>query len=254
VNPTQSNLVVLATYNEIDNIPRLIEALLLIHPPFDILVIDDNSPDGTGRWCEAQAARQPRIRYLHRPNKLGLGSAALAGFQFALEHQYEVIVTMDADWSHDPQVIPAILERLKGAKNSPDPVDVVVGSRYVPGGRIIGWPWYRYLISWLLNAYARTLLRLAVQDCSGGFRCYRASALERLDLTQVGSKGYAYLEEILWSLNSSGAKIVEHPIVFQNRQFGQTKLGMREATSALWNISQLFWRKPRLTAGGADTG
>ncbi|MEO8498975.1 MAG: polyprenol monophosphomannose synthase, partial [Planctomycetota bacterium] len=171
--PTRT-LVVVATYNEIENLPRLVDEVFQHAPDVDLLVIDDNSPDGTGDWCDEHTRHEPRLACLHRPGKLGLGSAAIAGFQYAIEREYEFVVTMDADFSHQPKHLPALRV---GVEPEGAAFDVMIGSRYVAGGGIAGWPLYRRLMSRTINTYARWLLGLHVNDCSGAFRCYRVSKL-----------------------------------------------------------------------------
>lgn len=232
-------LVVIATYNEIENLPRLIEQLLIHAPAADILVIDDNSPDGTGRWCDHFAAQQFRVRCLHRPGKLGLGSAAIAGFQYALARDYELILTIDADFSHPPQYVPQLVQAVASEDRE---VDVAIGSRYVVGGGIEGWPFYRRLMSRAMNTYARTLLGLSVHDVSGAFRCYRTEVLRQIDFADFLSTGYCYLEEILWRLKRTHARFHEVPFVFVDRQLGQTKINLREAVSAVFIILRLGLR------------
>ncbi len=226
-------LVVVATYNEIENLPRLVDEIFDHAPHVDLLVIDDNSPDGTGKWCDERAAEDARVRCLHRESKLGLGTATMAGFRFAIDHDYELVLTMDADFSHPPKHIPEILACIEDESES---ADVVIGSRYTRGGGIEGWPFYRRLMSRAVNFYARWLLRLKPRDCSGAFRCYRMEMLRRIDLDEIRSRGYSYLEEILWRLNKLDARFAESPIVFVDRQAGQTKINTREAFVALLMI------------------
>ncbi len=242
-------LVVIATYNEIQNLPPLVGEIRHYCPEADILVIDDNSPDGTGTWCDRQAAEDARLRCLHRPGKLGLGSALVAGLRYAIDHGYQYAVTLDADFSHPPRFLPELLARMQRPSSGADepaekdvPPDVVIGSRYVPGGAVEGWPLPRRLMSRVVNAYARLLLALPVRDCSGGFRCYRVEALRRVDLNRVLSPGYAFLEEILWRLRRSGARLAETPIVFVDRQAGRSKINVAEAVSAVWLIFRLWVR------------
>jgi dolichol-phosphate mannosyltransferase len=200
-------LVVLATYNEIENLPGLVDAIEQALPDADILVIDDNSPDGTGRWCDERAVADGRLHCLHRKAKEGLGSATLVGLRWALEREDEVVVTMDADWSHDPQYLP---ELVKGAESA----DVAIGSRYCVGGAIEGWPIYRRVVSRAMNGLTRLALRTPIRDASGAFRAYRSTALRRIDLSQVQATGYSYLEEIVWHLYRAGCTFVEVPITF----------------------------------------
>lgn len=230
-------LVAVATYNEIDNLPRLVDCILKVAPQVDILVVDDNSPDGTGRWCAEKAGSEPRLRCLHRPAKLGLGTATVAAMQHAIEHEYEYMLTIDADFSHPPEDIPKLLSHMEPAGLGA--VDVAIGSRYVPGGRIEGWGLNRRAMSRAVNLYARCLLGLPVRDCSGAFRCYRTALLARLDFTAVESRGYSFYEEILWRLKRLGARFCETPIVFRDRQHGVSKINIREAAATLWILFRL---------------
>jgi dolichol-phosphate mannosyltransferase len=225
-------LVALATYNEIENLPELVDEILCALPNANVLVIDDNSPDGTGRWCDERAATEPRLQCLHRPGKQGLGSATLAGARWAIENAYDLFVTMDADWSHDPRYLPALLNAAKTA-------DVAIGSRYCEGGGIEGWPLHRRLASRAMNGLTRMMLRLPVRDSSGAFRAYRVAALQRIDLSLVQATGYSYLEEILWHLSRAGAKFVEVPIMFHERRAGDSKINASEAAGKLYLLLRL---------------
>lgn len=232
-------LVAVATYNEIATLPRLIDELFRHAPDVDILVIDDNSPDGTSQWCESRAATEPRLRCLRREGKLGLGTALATAMQYAVQHRdrYTYLVTMDADFSHPPDRLPAII----AAMTPPDlpPVDVAIGSRYVSGGRIEGWPWKRYLMSRAVNFVARWLLGMSPKDCSSGYRCYRVELLARLDFQQIFSHGYSFEEEILWRLQRLGARFAEVPIAFVNRRHGHSKIDGRELVTSAWVLLRL---------------
>jgi dolichol-phosphate mannosyltransferase len=224
-------LVTVATYNEMENLPRLVEEVFRFAPQVDILVIDDNSPDGTGQWCEQQGAQNPRIFCLYRAGKLGLGTATMAGMKYAIEHGYSYVLNMDADFSHQPKYLPDFL----GGMDPPGqaPVDVMIGSRYISGGGVEGWPWKRRLMSRAVNLYARSMLGLATKDCSGAFRCYRTEVLARLDFDAIRSRGYSFQEEILWRLRRLGARFRETPIVFVERQRGVSKIDGGEAVAAV---------------------
>ncbi len=235
--PAGRTLVAVATYNEIETLPALVAEVFHWLPQADILVVDDNSPDGTGQWCDAESARDPRLRCLHRPAKLGLGTATVAALRYALEHGYAFVITMDADLSHPPRYLPDLLAAMDPPGRPP--MDVMIGSRYVPGGRIEGWPWYRHLMSRAVNAYARWLLKLKPRDCSGAFRCYRVAALGRLDFGALRSTGYSFEEEILWRLQRAGAVIGELPITFVDRNQGRSKVDRREALAALRTLLAL---------------
>ena len=203
------SIICIATYNEIENLPELVSQIFDSVPDTHLLVIDDNSPDGTGQWVQQQSASNPRINCILRSGKLGLGSAVIEAIQFAIENEFELMVNMDADFSHPVSHIPALLKGMEDGT-----VDVMVASRYAPGGGIEGWPPIRRLMSRSVNAYARLLLRLPTRDCSGSFRCYRVAKLAELNLDDVRSRGYSFFEEILWHLRRSGATFRESPLHF----------------------------------------
>jgi len=233
-------LVTVATYNEIENLPRLVEEIFRHAPEVDLLVIDDNSPDGTGAWCKEKRAEDGRVHCLHRPGKLGLGTATIAGLRWGIAHGYKYVLNMDADFSHPPRYLG---ELLTGMQPEDGPaVDVMIGSRYVPGGGIQGWPPIRHLMSRAVNFYARWMLGLGPKDCSGAFRCYRAELVARLDFDAVRSRGYSFQEEILWHIKRLGGRFGEIPIVFVDRQRGASKIDAKEALAALWIIFTLGLR------------
>lgn len=225
-------VVVVATYNEFENLPRLVDEIFAALPGTDILVIDDNSPDGTGDWCDDFQKQNAKLKCIHREGKLGLGSASICGLRYAVDHQYDLVFTMDADFSHPPERLPDLLHRLRSSQEC----DVVVGSRYVTGGGIDGWPLKRRVMSRLVNWYARVALRIPCRDCSGAFRGYRVKVLEKLPPEAVQSRGYAYLEELLWRLKRAGNRIQEVPFTFKDRELGHTKINLGEARQALWTI------------------
>jgi dolichol-phosphate mannosyltransferase len=233
-----TTLVTLATYNEIENLPRLVDEIFAALPGADILVIDDNSPDGTGAWCDLRAAADPRVHCLHRAGKLGLGTAIIAGMEYAIEGGYRYVLNMDADFSHHPRHLPALVAGMQQAVGSPA-ADVMIGSRYVTGGVIEGWSLGRHIMSRGVNAYARLMLGLQAKDCSGSFRCYRASLLALVDFDAVRSRGYSFQEEILWHLKRLGARFGETPITFADRERGASKISSHEAFSALGIIFKL---------------
>ena len=235
-----TTLVTVATYNEIENLPSLVEEIFRAAPQVEILVIDDASPDGTGQWCDRRAAEDRRVHCLHREGKLGLGTATLAGMQHAIQHGYQYMLNLDADFSHHPRYLPNLLAGMEPAHGPP--VDVMIGSRYVPGGGIEGWPLRRHFMSRAVNLYARWLLGLKPKDCSGAFRCYRTALLARLDFQAIQSRGYSFQEEILWRLKRLGARFGETPIVFVDRQRGASKIDSREALAALGVIFRLGLR------------
>ena len=237
---TAETLITVATYNEMENLPRLVDELLRFASEADILVIDDNSPDGTGQWCDQQGAANPRIACLHRPGKLGLGTATIAGMRHAIEHGYKFVLNMDADFSHQPKYVPALLAGMDPPGERP--IDVTIGSRYVAGGGVEGWPLKRHLMSRAVNLYARWLLGLRPKDCSGAFRCYRTNMLAQVDFDAIRSRGYSFQEEILWRLKRLGARFGETPIVFLERQHGVSKIDGGEALAALRIIFTLGLR------------
>jgi dolichol-phosphate mannosyltransferase len=226
-----------ATYNEIENLPRLVDEVFQVVPDVDFLVIDDNSPDGTGKWCDERAAADPRVHCVHRAGKLGLGTAIVAGMKYAIEHGYTYVLNMDADFSHHPRYLPAMIAAMDPPGQPP--VDVAIGSRYVPGGGVENWPLKRRLMSRGVNLYARWLLWLKPKDCSGGYRNYRTATLAKLDLDKIRSRGYSFQEEILWMLRRVGARTAETPIMFADRERGLSKINSKEAVNALKIILRL---------------
>ena len=219
-------LVSLATYNERDNLAPLLAEIQKAAPSAELLVIDDNSPDGTGRLADELATQNPRLHVLHRPGKLGLGTAILAGMRYALENDYDLFVNMDADFSHHPRYLPALLDGMEGH-------DVMIGSRYVPGGGSENWPLRRRLISRSVNALVGLLMRIPARDCSGAYRCYRLATLRQAQLERVRSRGYSFQQEVLYRCRRAGARIGETPIVFENRRAGKSKVNIGEAVRSM---------------------
>lgn len=211
-------LVVIPTYNEAPNIERLIAAVLAQGPQFDVLVVDDSSPDGTGDLVAGLAARSARVQLLRRAGKLGLGTAYLAGFRRGLRQGYRFICEMDADFSHEPRYLPRLLACAERE------ADVALGSRNVPGGRVENWPLSRRLLSRGGSLYARALLGLPVRDCTGGFKCFRNEALRQIDLDAISSSGYAFQVELNYRCHQAGLRLVELPIVFPDRVAGSSKM------------------------------
>ncbi|HSN90748.1 MAG TPA: polyprenol monophosphomannose synthase [Anaeromyxobacteraceae bacterium] len=225
-------LVCLPTYDEAENVGPVTTAILAAAPDLDVLVIDDASPDGTGRLADEIARREPRVKVLHRARKEGLGKAYLAGFAWALERGYGLVLEMDADFSHDPKYLPALLAKAAEA-------DLVLGSRYVPGGGTVNWGLGRRLLSRGGSLYARTILGLAVRDLTGGFKCFRREVLEAIDLPSVECSGYAFQIELTWRAVRAGFRVAEVPIVFEDRRVGQSKMSRRivlEALAKVWAI------------------
>jgi dolichol-phosphate mannosyltransferase len=220
-----SILVALCTYNERENIEALLPEIWRVVPQAHILVVDDNSPDGTGTLVADWMTREPRLKLLARPGKLGLGTATLAALQFAIDHNYGWVANLDADFSHPPKILAPLLSRTADH-------DVVLASRYVPGGGVDGWPWYRHGMSWAINLYARLLLRLPVRDCSGSFRVYRVALLRQIELRRFLSTGYSVLEELLYQLRRRGARFCEVPYRYAERRHGQSKIRLSEGLRA----------------------
>jgi dolichol-phosphate mannosyltransferase len=226
-------LVSLATYNELENLRPLAEAIRKTVPFIDLLVVDDNSPDGTGRVADEMAKELPWVSVLHRAGKLGLGTAIIAAMKHAVDKKYDYYINLDADFSHPPRFIPALLDGMTGSGGSPG-VDVMIGSRYIPGGGVEGqFGARRKLMSTGVNLYARLLLGLETKDNSGSFRCYRVSKLALIDFAWVRSRGYSFQEEILFWCRRVGCTFGETPILFENRRSGQSKLHPGEAVRAL---------------------
>jgi dolichol-phosphate mannosyltransferase len=230
------SFVVVATYNERENIEALLARLRDAVPNARVVVVDDNSPDGTGELLEGLTKQAPLLHVLHREGKLGYASAHVAGMQYALEHGADSIVTMDADLSHDPAHLPSMLAQLGDS-------DIVIGSRYCPGGGTEGTPWRRRLLSKGANVLSRVLLGIPAADCSGGFRVYRAHLLRRVGLDCCTARGYAFLEEVLFRCHRHGARLAEVPIVYVDRRHGASKLSSGIALEALATLFRLFWER-----------
>jgi dolichol-phosphate mannosyltransferase len=210
-------LIIVPTYNECENISPLLKEIFSYAPTTDILIVDDNSPDGTGALADQMSAEDARIHVLHRSGKQGLGTAYILGFKYAIDNHYDAAFEMDADFSHDPRYLPDFLNLIERA-------DLVIGSRYIPGGSTPNWSLLRRLISGCGNIFARTLLGMPVHDCTAGFRCYRRSVLENVGLDTVQSQGYGFQVEMAYRTQKLGFKIVETPIVFLDRRVGKSKM------------------------------
>src|SRR3954451_13751770 len=231
--PSGKILISLATYNERDNVRPLVDAIREYAPEADILIIDDNSPDGTGQVADAVRAERDGIVVVHREGKLGLGTAMIVGMRYAIEHGYDYYLNLDADFSHPPRFIPALLSGM-------DRYDVMIGSRYVPGGGVSGgFNLQRRTMSFGVNTYARLLLGLKSRDNSGSFRCYRVSKLAEIPLDRVRSRGYSFFEEILFWCRQVGCRIGETPILFEDRRSGTSKINKTEILRALVVIFRL---------------
>jgi dolichol-phosphate mannosyltransferase len=232
MSETRQALVCLPTYDERENLAPMVEAILAQVPSLEILVIDDNSPDGTGALADEIAAREPRVHVLHRAGKEGLGKAYLAGFAWALQRGYGLVLEMDCDFSHDPRHLPAMLAAAADH-------DLVLGSRYVPGGGTVNWGLGRKLISRGGSLYARLILGLSARDLTGGFKCFRREVLEAIDLPSVQCTGYAFQIELTYRASRRGFRIREIPITFVDRRVGHSKMSRRivlEAVRKVWSI------------------
>jgi len=225
-------LILVCTYNERDNLPTLFEQIEACVPNARILVVDDNSPDGTSDWVEQQLLLKPSISLIRRSGKLGLGTAIRAGMEFAIENGFEWLLNLDADLSHSPSSIPAMLAKREGS-------DIVVGSRYVAGGGMEGCSWRRVFVSKCANAYARRIIGWSVRDCSSAFRLYRVSSLKMLKLSELVGTGYGFLEEVLWHLIDKGARLHEVGIVYTERREGKSKISIKEALSTIGSIHRV---------------
>jgi dolichol-phosphate mannosyltransferase len=231
-SPPRKPLIVVPTYNERENLPPLLDRIFEVVPHVEVLVVDDNSPDGTGALADARAATDARIHVLHRAGKEGLGKAYIAGFKWALERDYTHVFEMDADFSHDPATLPRFLE-------AADQADVVLGSRWVEGGGTVGWPLRRQLLSKGGSLYARTVLGVDIRDLTGGFKCFHRRVLAAMDLDAIQTRGYGFQIELTWRALRQGFKVVEIPIRFADRVAGQSKMSMRimsEAFTMVWKL------------------
>jgi dolichol-phosphate mannosyltransferase len=232
-------MVVIPTYNEADNLPTMFGELMALGlTGLQVLVVDDNSPDGTGRVAEELTARHPnRLHVLHRPARLGLGTAYIQGFRYALQREADLIVQMDADFSHSPTYIPQFLQAI-------DDYDVVIGSRYIPGGQLDErWGWGRYLLSWWANSiYTRFILGLEVKDATAGFKCWRSSTLEGIGLDRVRSNGYVFQVEMAYLTEKLGFRFLELPIYFEDRRIGRSKMTVPVKIEAALRTWQIRWR------------
>lgn len=226
-------LVVVPTYNEAPNLPNLVPQILSQDPRLEVLVVDDASPDGTGRIADGLVRDNPRVHVLHREGKLGLGTAYLAGFRWALDQGYDFVFEMDADFSHDPAHLPQFLEAAATA-------DLVLGSRYL-GGKVtvVNWPIGRLMLSYWANVYARWVTGLRIWDLTGGFKCFRSRVLQAIDLSQVRSNGYAFQIEMSVRAWRKGFKLAEVPIVFVDRTEGQSKMNRKIVREAIWMVPRL---------------
>ncbi|BCS53660.1 polyprenol monophosphomannose synthase [Geobacter sp. SVR] len=226
------SFVIIPTYNEKENIVRLAEEVLKQHPSINILFVDDNSPDGTGTIADELASSEERIRVLHRPGKLGLGSAYREGFRMALDLGADYIIEMDADFSHDPKILPVFLQAAASC-------DLVIGSRYLNGVSVVNWPLRRLMLSYFASVYARFVTGLKLMDCTSGFKCFRRETLESIDMERVKSDGYSFQIEMNYRCMEKGLRMIEVPIIFIDRHAGTSKISrkiVREAVVMVWKL------------------
>jgi dolichol-phosphate mannosyltransferase len=233
-------LVIIPTYNERENVEPLLTRIFGEGLPLEVLIVDDNSPDGTGAIADQVAARDPRVHVIHRPGKQGLGSAYVAGFRYALARDYDAVFEMDADFSHSPDSLGEFLREIEGA-------DIVLGSRYLRGVTVVNWPLSRLILSYAANVYSRVITGMRVKDLTGGFKCYRRSVLEAIDWERVRSDGYAFQIEITFKAWRKGFTIREIPILFVDRLAGESKMNRR----IVWEAAWMVWRLRLLDLIGA---
>jgi dolichol-phosphate mannosyltransferase len=233
-------LVVIPTYNEADNVRMIVERVRRSVPEVDVLVADDNSPDGTGTIADEMSADDEQVHVLHRPGKQGLGAAYVAGFGWAREHGYEAVVEMDADGSHAPEQLSRLLDALRDA-------DAVIGSRYVPGGTVVNWPKSREIISRGGSLYTRMWLGVPYRDTTAGYRAYRLPVLEKIEIDSVSSQGYCFQIDLTWRAHKCGFRVVEVPITFAERERGASKMSTRIVREALWRVA-VWGTRARLEA------
>jgi dolichol-phosphate mannosyltransferase len=227
------SLVIIPTYNEAENLPRLIPEILKQGVGIEVLIVDDNSPDGTAGLVKEMMATDARIHLIERPVKNGLGTAYVAGFKFAIEHRYDLIFEMDADFSHSPHEIPQFIRKIEEGN------DLVLGSRYIKGVRVLNWPMRRLLLSYSANVYTQIITGLPIHDATGGFKCFRRSVLEAINLDKVKSNGYAFQIEMSFKAWKKGFKLTEIPIIFLDRRSGVSKMSRKivyEAMFMLWTL------------------
>jgi dolichol-phosphate mannosyltransferase len=233
-------LVIIPTYNERENLIELLRRIFALERGIEVLIVDDNSPDGTGALADEMAAADPRVHVLHRAGKMGLGSAYVAGFRYALERDYDVIFEMDADFSHSPESLPEFLHEIESA-------DLVLGSRYLHGVTVVNWPLLRLILSYTANVYSRVITGMNIKDATGGFKCFRRQVLEAIDWSRVKSDGYGFQIEINFKAYRKGFRIKEIPILFVDRRAGESKMSRR----IIWEAAWMVWRLRVLDLIGA---
>jgi dolichol-phosphate mannosyltransferase len=225
-------LVIIPTYNELDNVQKLIPDILEHYPEFNILIVDDGSPDGTGNFVKEVSLKDERVKLLEREKKMGLGTAYVAGFRYMLANGYDLAIQMDADFSHDPKMLKNFLEASESN-------DLVIGSRYITGVNVINWPLRRLLLSYFANIYSRTITGIPVKDCTGGFKCFKRKVLESINLDKIRSNGYSFQIEMNYKAWKNGFKLIEIPIIFVDRIFGHSKMSKHviyEAVFMVWKL------------------
>ncbi|MEW6684886.1 MAG: polyprenol monophosphomannose synthase [Candidatus Edwardsbacteria bacterium] len=225
-------LIITPTYNERENIREFTSEVLAVSPLIEMLIIDDNSPDGTGQILDELSKENSRIHVFHRPKKLGLGTAYTTGFKWALEGDYDYIFEMDADFSHDPKTLPIFLEKIKE-------YDLVIGSRYIEGVNVVNWPMKRLLLSFFANMYARIVTAVPIRDLTSGFKCYRREVLQAINLNEIHSNGYAFQIEMHYKVWHKGFRVIEIPIVFVERKKGDSKMSKKIIYEAAWMVWKL---------------
>ena len=232
--------MIIPTYKERENLTELLRQIFAQNLSLEVLIIDDNSPDGTGAVADQLAAADPRVHVMHRPSKMGLGSAYVAGFKYALERDYDAVFEMDADFSHNPDSLPEFLRELENA-------DLVVGSRYLHGVTVVNWPLKRLILSYGANVYSRIITGIPIKDLTGGFKCFRRQVLESIDLSRVRSDGYGFQIEINFKAWRKGFRIKEIPILFVDRRAGESKMNRK----IVWEAAWMVWRLRILDVLGA---
>jgi dolichol-phosphate mannosyltransferase len=225
-------LVVIPTYNEADNLPQLLPTVLKLGDHFNVLVVDDGSPDGTGKLVKEMQKTEPRIHLIERPGKMGLGTAYVAGFKYAIANGFDFVFEMDADFSHDPNDLPRLLEK---AEN----YDLVIGSRYFQGVNVVNWPMKRLLLSYFANVYTRVITGMPVRDATGGYKCFRRQVLESIDLDLIHSNGYSFQIEMNFKTWRKGFRMCEIPIIFADRRIGVSKMSKHIVYEAVWMVWRL---------------
>ena len=232
----KKSLIIIPTYNETENIPRIVPEVLSQDEGFEVLIVDDNSPDGTAKLVKSMQEKNQRIHLIERPGKMGLGTAYVAGFKYALTHGFDFVFEMDADFSHDPKALPLLLKKA-------EEYDLVIGSRYISGVNVVNWPMRRLILSYSANYYTRVITGLPVKDATAGFKCYRRAVLESLDLDSIKSNGYSFQIETNFMAWRKGFRLAEVPIIFVDRSAGVSKMSKHIVYEAAWMVWKLKFRE-----------